>query len=159
MGERALWVCQQGDPVPCGGEFSLALAKAGSCWEDGTLQPPGRSPEPLLSWTWRCRPISREPQRQILRLRCHTYQGRVWAGRPRRGHQLALFSRVFGAPQRSPRLDLLLDLGALSSPSPGSCLSLGLVLSQDSPTSSCSFGPGVGLDPASSPYCGCPSLM
>lgn len=62
------------------------------------------------------------------------------------GSSFGSFCRVFGTLLRGcPRLDLLFGLGALASPGPGSCLGLGLLLSQDSPTSTCCFGPGVGV--------------
>lgn len=57
----------------------------------------------------------------------HTPPWQVWGGGPWRGHHLALFESL-GLSEATPTWVSLLDLGALSSPSPWQ-LSLGLLLS------------------------------
>lgn len=58
----------------------------------------------------------------------HTLLWQVWGGGSWRGHHLALFESLGLSSEATPTWVSLLDLGALSSPSPQQ-LSLGLLLS------------------------------
>lgn len=54
-------------------------------------------------------------------------------------------SSLWDSPQRLPPPGSPFWTWSSRFPRPGSCLGLGLLLSQDSPTSTCCFGPGVGV--------------